>query len=1643
MAEETTNQNDEQAAGDQVQLEGGTYEIIKSRLAKQGKELQERLNLLNKDRKDVFGAIETKLIATERITTENNCMAVDMGPVGKYFIFGYNVLIGLKQETKVSDVFSIYEYNDTDHHFTEAQADFLNDERFESDFQNLYKYYKDARFEKFSKIGPHLFMVFKIGKSEYDIKTFKWLLKDEGIEYVDNRSDHEYVLPPQHEFEWIRCTREMQVNGPHGHISIEDKVFVETIGGDLTIKIENNTEDGGGIYEEDVENKTQTLDDGEIYYAIIENLILLKIRPYQEENYRYIVYNDKIKKATRIDSMKDACIMLPGNQGVLFSNGCYLQTGEYKLFENNFENMVFERKEESPNGEDFIYIFFNYDKGEYALLSYNIIDQQVDTPIICGGYTFFENGEMLYFKSDNEAKKHHAIQIWMTPFMSPNYEMPINNDSELYKIGNKELVRGMAECNEILSLLNKDDTYSGLYYDVMKSAGNIIDAYYWISNEDCQNLSVPLSGIKETAASALDEFEKVVNIKKNTQAEIDRVAELIKEVNSEINRSSKNEIGNFVQLLNQLRATRGEVITLKDLRYIDLKLVDSYEKKLIQQTETISNECVSFLLDQKALQPYQEKVEELKTEIENAGKVIRVDELEEEANAVSSELELLIDIVGGLKIADATETTRIIDNISAIFSHFNQISAALRKKRKELLSIEGKAEFNAKIKLISQGVVNYLDMSDTPDKCTEYMTKLMVQLEELEGKFADFEEFVEQISIKREEIYESFDAKKIALTEARSKKANSLSQSADRILKAIHNKAKSFGTVAEINAYFASDLMPEKVHGLVEQLLEMGESVKADELQSKLKSIKEETLTQLKDKTDLFVGGENLIQFGKHKFTVNTQPLELSSVMKNGDMFYHLSGTNFYEQIIDTAFNETKPVWNQSLISETSEIYRSEYLAYHIVQEALGGENENSQLNIDFDTLIEMDDSDMLSYIQKFMSQRYNEGYVKGVHDMDCQNILKPLLEVIKSAGLLRYAPTVRTLSHYFWVCLEDKEELEKNIKAYGALIEAFPNADYSEIKLVLEEKIKAFAEETALYNPILSKQAAEYLFHELAHDDVFDVSEKAHEVAEFFKSFLTENKKDKLYKSTIEKLPELSPRRINVSKQWLIAFLQINPIENGLQFVDEAALLLQLPLFGDSQIIPIQLIKKVENMQGSHSCIEDSTYTLDYIEFNKKIEAYLQHEAVLYDRFIHMKQDLIKDFTEELRLNEFKPRVLSSFVRNKLINEVYLPLIGNNLAKQVGSAGENKRTDLMGLLLLISPPGYGKTTLMEYIANRLGIIFMKINGPAIGHEVTSVDPAEAPNATAREELEKLNLSFEMGDNVMIYLDDIQHCNPEFLQKFISLCDAQRKIEGVYKGKTKTYDFRGRKVCVVMAGNPYTESGDKFRIPDMLSNRADIYNLGDILGDTADTFNLSYIENCLTSNAVMAKLAGKSNKDLYPLIKIAQTGNSEGLEFEASHSPDEINEYVSVLKKLLIIRDYITVVNQEYIHSAGQQDEYRTEPPFKLQGSYRDMNKMAEKVVSIMNDEELQTIVMSHYEGESQTLTTGAEANLLKFKEMFKLQTPEDKQRWEDIKTTFQKNQKMQGYGQDNQMGAALDELSQMSDSIDGIRDALVAVVKN
>ena len=79
-----------------------------------------------------------------------------------------------------------------------------------------------------------------------------------------------------------------------------------------------------------------------------------------------------------------------------------------------------------------------------------------------------------------------------------------------------------------------------------------------------------------------------------------------------------------------------------------------------------------------------------------------------------------------------------------------------------------------------------------------------------------------------------------------------------------------------------------------------------------------------------------------------------------------------------------------------------------------------------------------------------------------------------------------------------------------------------------------------------------------------------------------------------------------------------------------------------------------------------------------------------------------------------------------------------------------------------------------------------------------------------------------------------------------------------------------------MAGNPYTESGEKFKIPDMLANRADIYNLGDIIGETEHLFRLSLIENSLTANPILQQLASKEFEDVYTLVNQIESKTDEG-----------------------------------------------------------------------------------------------------------------------------------------------------------------------
>jgi hypothetical protein len=1640
---------------------GGAYEVIRRRLTDQGKTLNKLTRDLNEARLAEFGSSEMKVASRVRVRTENNCIARDMVQVGDYLLFGYNVFIGLKKETVVDDVFSLFQVKDGDASEelepVPLAGSFLSAPSFVSDFLELYRYYKHTKLVELTVNHGKLLAGFQIGERLEDIRVFRWSVSADGkdIKYIDNRGERDIQLPPAYDFEWIETTRENTVHGKHPHVSILDKVFVETVGGDLTVKVENNTKDGLGIYREPVDDATQSLDDARILYAELGGLILLKVLPYKENVWRYLIFNTMTEAVLRVDAIGQSCVQLPEDHGIIFPGGYYLQTGEFKAFDQGIvskesQGLKFKKMIRSPNGEDVMYAFYEPQDGVVGLFAYNLISKTLQNPLYCHGYALSEAGTLVVFSAETEPTRVHPMQIWHTPFVSQEFASKSDVSQTFFgRIGNAALVRGVSDLFSICRLIDEQSASARLYEELSKSTLKIFDSHYWVSDyvpsdTASERIADVLKTVSQTAELVIDEFEKVQSIQRQSQKAMADAEATQSGILQSLRPESWDTAEQYVEALNKIRHQQGHLTTIKEYRYIDVARLEQLDAVLVEAKEKLSAQTVAFLADEKSLQPYLVKIDALNAQVASAETIASLTPIIEVIEQTAEGLDLLSELMATLKVQDTTVRTRIIDAISEVYSKLNQSKATARHKQKNVGSEEAIAQFGAQFKLFSQSITNALGMATTPARCDEQLSRLLVQLEELESQFSEYEQFLADIMAKREEIYESFESHKQKLLDERQRKAQSVNDAADRILKSIERRSIKFTEADELNTYFASDALVLKVREMIERLRELESSVKADDVASRFKSIKEQAIRSLRDKSDIYEAGGNVIKLGpKHKFSVNTQELDLTILPRGDNLFIHLTGTDFFEELRRPELLALRPYWDMSLESETDAVYRAEYLAAQMIAAAEAG--TDGLTRDDLNTAL-LDESVLLQKIRAFATPRYKEGYEKGVHDQDALKILQKMLPSLDSADLLRYDPLCRGFVQIFWaniqhlgaeavdelVAVKEKAETWHERAQSAAQMQAHFNSSRA-MALLETEVLEALSVFLRIHPvpvpPQKVARAAEYLVAELSRERIgFIASKYGQRLVDELKRTLDDSAWRK-YQSTLEKLKGKVAQRWSLSASWLEALVEGKNLATLARYIPEAIALINADGRLERRATEADVELMVTELLGEHSRIENRSLALAVDDFFQRMD---EHREVIkgYREYLHLRQQIIEEERAALRLDTFKPKPLSSFVRNRLINESYLPLIGDNLAKQMGTVGDDKRTDLMGLLMMISPPGYGKTTLMEYVASRLGLIFMKINCPSLGHDVLSLDPEQAPNATARQELQKVNLGLEMGNNVMLYLDDIQHTHPEFLQKFISLCDGTRRVEGVWKGKTKTYDMRGKKFCVVMAGNPYTESGEAFKVPDMLANRADIYNLGDILGGMEEQFALSYIENCLTSNAVLAPLATREMSDVYKLVKLAQGENIATTELAHQYSGAEINEIIGVLKKLFKIQEVVLKINQQYIASAAQDDSYRTEPPFKLQGSYRNMNKMAEKISSVMNDEELMQMIADHYLGESQLLTKGAEENLLKLAQLRGNATAVQEQRWQQICKDFMRNKAMGGGEAD--VGTKV--VAQLVDLVEGVR---------
>ncbi|MGP4953738.1 hypothetical protein ACTXGO_16320, partial [Psychrobacter sp. T6-1] len=167
-------------------------------------------------------------------------------------------------------------------------------------------------------------------------------------------------------------------------------------------------------------------------------------------------------------------------------------------------------------------------------------------------------------------------------------------------------------------------------------------------------------------------------------------------------------------------------------------------------------------------------------------------------------------------------------------------------------------------------------------------------------------------------------------------------------------------------------------------------------IDARLKAIQIESYKSLKDKSDLFEEGGQIIKLGKHRFSVNTQPLDLTLLSRQQNdgkrvLNLHLTGTDYYEVLDNAELNALRPYWDISIASESDTVYRGEYLAYSIIESAKNNQDGITEARLyqaldETDTASGMDSIDnspLAKLVKAYATPRYQLGYDKGIHDHD------------------------------------------------------------------------------------------------------------------------------------------------------------------------------------------------------------------------------------------------------------------------------------------------------------------------------------------------------------------------------------------------------------------------------------------------------------------------------------------------------------------------------------------------------------------------------------------------------------------------------------------------------------------------------------
>lgn len=1590
---------------------------LSKRLSMFANSLDEKAKAVNNERKKE-NKIEQEIIGDIRYKTKSLSTPNDI------VCFNDKIVVGLNVDFKninidIDDILPIY-----DNKGIQEDNNFLNNKDFISKIKSLMSYNPDTYLFKITVVDNNLYVIFNTSKTRINLKTFQWTntagVVTYGGEAVNKKLDNGNFI------QWNAIPADSFNTGILPNKPINDMVFLSIAGGEISFARVNDTKVDRSIFKEKIVSN-QVVSDTKAYLADYEGFIAIKVDLIDEDS-RFYIFNKLSGSINRADGIRNSLVVIGDGDGCVFSNGYLLtKSDEFKIF-NVADNYDYQKTIVSPNGEDVMYVFFSKETQDYTIYPYNIVEKEVHQYINASGFTVLDDGTMYISKYQKTPSQIHNLQKMRTPFLSAenfyNLENNRTGDGLFAKVNNSSIVEFLSNVFNIINISRISDNNKNKFMSVTQLISDVKHKSGWTKNYPELNLinddldvvnSISLNFIQEIERHGIKKIEDVSRVADATSAvqkflvinnpelikDIEGVALVVSGIDKEI-----NSIGELES-------------SVEDKALVDE--VNALKTRLFKAKEDAGRRLVEIVANKESFNQFYDIIVEIKSDLEAASSVSVIKSIKDRVDSLSNSIGLINDELAVLDIDDIGDFESIQSSLTGVYSEINMIKGDIERKYNNIFVEENGNRFESSVDLLNQYLSNELSRVSNLTDLEDAHIKVNGRIDSLENQFSGFEEYSFRLSEIRVSLENSVESKRELIINENNKLIIQLEKSFTLNLNSIRGRINKLESVDKLNEFFASDTFVNRAIETAKKIADMGDTVKSESLISKITSLKDSSFRDVRDRQDLYTDGGTFIKLGRNKFPVNRDPFRVNIIHQEDGLYASLSSTDFRRKLTGDV-EQYADIYDMTVSSENDDVSRAEYLAYNLI-EKFGFNYSNINDLIDQGLL--------LGEIREILSSNIDGGYSVGVHDIDAESIVKSIIvplstnigeTMVNNKSYISLFETLISLGGD--ISIDNIRELKnvndfcKKINNYDPLIEIMGAKSKHNVKGLSHFEI--FNGDFKAFSLLIDAYDSD-------ENTVLSISSETNDMADKIIEFSGLGKhKENLGSSYNGDFSSLF-RGIRTSIRLSVDSLGLIVNQDDIYMAVLVKLFSQSNLrmyYFDFEIVESKQNVVVSDLRSRHDKIENGVLNINLENFLSNCKNIKDSVSLRFNELRDIKSKHIREYEKSLSIDSFVAKPISSFIRNRLITNSYLDIIGNNLAKQIGSSGANGSSDQMGLLMLISPPGYGKTTLVEYIASKMGMVFVKINCPSIGYDVKSLDPSEAKDLTSRREIEKINNSFEMGNNVMLYLDDIQHTNPELLQKFISLCDATRTVDGVIDGEQRTFDLKGKKFSIVMSGNPYTESGEVFKVPDMLANRADVYNLGDMLSDQKDLFDMSYIENSLTANDLTRPVAFRDLNDLYEMVDyiLERKPNLSGVKFNYNQS--DLSNITDMVKSMMEIKKVVSKVNQEYILSSTIGDEFRKEPAFKLQGSYRNMNKMVSKLFIGITKKELDDLIMDHYNSESQTLTNAAEENILKFKSIYGNITDDEKIRLEEIREQFIDSRKNEN-----------EELIKIAEAIKSLRD--------